>query len=225
MWAKQFLFTLIVNIIHQYATNKQFIQLSLTFVALFMHLRAYFFMHYIIQLYLVLGKCTRVHLQCTWIVPKYISQNMLYLNMFNVLELVPSYWVHVLAPTLKMSYRRFVGAAILLLADVFRCADCVDNIIINDIPCVKRKELGAGISKWFSNLNNNLDKSIADCLLVRGTFFVVLLVVIFGISILLLKIHQESRLFGPCNHSLLESISFRWFFYGVFSWVFSSFSP
>ena len=36
-----------------------------------------------------------------------------------------------------MSYHRFVGAAILLLANVFHCAVCVDNRIINDIPCVK----------------------------------------------------------------------------------------
>ena len=47
----------------------------------------------------------------------------------------------------KMSYHRFVGAAILLLANVFHCADCVGNRIINDITCVKRKELGDGISQ------------------------------------------------------------------------------
>ena len=58
----------------------------------------------------------------------------------------------------KLSYHRFVGAAILLLANVSHCADCVDNRIINDIPCVKRKELGDGINKWVSHLNNNLDK-------------------------------------------------------------------
>ena len=32
-------------------------------------------MRYIKHLYLVLGNCTQVHLQCTWVVPKYISQN------------------------------------------------------------------------------------------------------------------------------------------------------
>ena len=58
----------------------------------------------------------------------------------------------------KLSYHRFVGAAFLLLANVFHCADCVDNRIINDIPCVKRKELGDGISKWVSHLYNKLDK-------------------------------------------------------------------
>ena len=57
-----------------------------------------------------------------------------------------------------MCYHRFVGAAILLLANLFHCADCVDNRIINDIPCVKCKELGDGISEWVSHLNNNLDK-------------------------------------------------------------------
>ena len=35
----------------------------------------YIFMRYIIHLYLVLGNCTQVHLQCTWVAPKYISQN------------------------------------------------------------------------------------------------------------------------------------------------------
>ena len=33
------------------------------------------FMRYIIHLYLVLGNCTQVHLQCTWVVPKYTSPN------------------------------------------------------------------------------------------------------------------------------------------------------
>ena len=32
-------------------------------------------MRYIIHLYLVLGNCTQVRLQCTWVVPKYILQN------------------------------------------------------------------------------------------------------------------------------------------------------
>ena len=58
----------------------------------------------------------------------------------------------------KMSYHRFVGAAILLLANVFHCADCVGNRIIKDITCVKCKELGDGISQWVSHLNNDLDK-------------------------------------------------------------------
>ena len=35
----------------------------------------YILMRYIIHLYLVLGNRTQVHLQCTWVVPKYISQN------------------------------------------------------------------------------------------------------------------------------------------------------
>ena len=47
----------------------------------------------------------------------------------------------------KMSYHRLVGAAILLLANVFHCADCVDNKVINDIACVRRKELRDDISK------------------------------------------------------------------------------
>ena len=47
----------------------------------------------------------------------------------------------------KMSYHQFVGAAILLLANVFHCADCVDNKVINDIACVRRKELRYDISK------------------------------------------------------------------------------
>ena len=80
----------------------------------------------------------------------------------------------------KMTYHRFVGAAILLLANVFHCADCVDNIIINDIPCVKRKELGIVLVKWIPISIITWTKSIADCLLVRETFFVVLLVAIFG---------------------------------------------
>ena len=63
--------------------------------------------------------------------------------------------------------------------------------------------------------------TIANCLLVRGTFFVTLLVIILGVSILLLKIQQEARLLGPCNQSLLESLPFC----GVFSLVFSSSSP
>ena len=46
----------------------------------------------------------------------------------------------------------------MFLVNVFHCADCVDNRIINDILCVKRKELGDGISKWVSHLNNNLDR-------------------------------------------------------------------
>ena len=33
-------------------------------------------MRYNMHLYLVLCNCTQVHLQCTWEVPKYISQNL-----------------------------------------------------------------------------------------------------------------------------------------------------
>ena len=42
--------------------NKQVIQLNMTFVSQFMHLTLHFYALYI-------------HLQCTWVVPKYISQN------------------------------------------------------------------------------------------------------------------------------------------------------
>ena len=57
--------------------NKQVIQLSITFVLAFKHLVFYRYicMRYIIHLYLVLGECTQVHFQCTWVVPEYISQN------------------------------------------------------------------------------------------------------------------------------------------------------
>ena len=110
----------------------------------------------------------------------------------------------------KMIYHKFVGAAILLLANVLHCADCVDNIIINDIPCVKRKELGDVISKWVSISLIPWTRSIAECLLSRETFFVVSLVLILGVSILLLKIHQESLLCVPCNHSLLKFMTSRY---------------
>ena len=46
----------------------------MTFVSLFMK-SPVFFMGYIIHLYLVLINCTQVHLQRTWVVPKYIPQN------------------------------------------------------------------------------------------------------------------------------------------------------
>ena len=62
-----------------------------------MHLPVYFHALYYT---FVLGTCTQVHFQCTWVVPKYISQNRyLYLNIFKVLVLVPKYRVDVLAPT------------------------------------------------------------------------------------------------------------------------------
>ena len=63
-----------------------------------MHLTVYLY-----ELYytFVLGNCTQVHLQCTWVVPKYISQNpvlVLVLEyIFNVLVLVSKYRVDVLA--------------------------------------------------------------------------------------------------------------------------------
>ena len=52
--------------------NKQVIQLNMTFVSQFMHLTLHF---YALYYTFVLGNCTQVHLQCTWVVPKYISQN------------------------------------------------------------------------------------------------------------------------------------------------------
>ena len=54
--------------------NKQAIQLL---GSLFLNLciYRYIFMRYIIHLYLLLDNCTQVHLRCTWVVPKYISQN------------------------------------------------------------------------------------------------------------------------------------------------------
>ena len=39
-------------------------------------------MRYIIHLYLVLGNCTQVHLQSTWVVPKYISQNPVLVHFY-----------------------------------------------------------------------------------------------------------------------------------------------
>ena len=73
--------------------NKHVIQLSLTFVSLFMHLPIYFlYMCYIIHLYMVLVDCTQVHFQCTWVVPSTFRKTLyLYLNIFNVLVLVPKY--------------------------------------------------------------------------------------------------------------------------------------
>ena len=38
-------------------------------------------MCYIIHLYLVLGNCTQAHLQCTWVVPKYILQNSVLVHL------------------------------------------------------------------------------------------------------------------------------------------------
>ena len=98
-----FLLILIVNIIHQYATNKQVIQISITFVFFIYAFTGIFFMRYIIHLHLVLGNWTQVHLQCTWVVPKYISQNpVLVLEHFQCT--CTQYGVNVLAPTLLYSY-------------------------------------------------------------------------------------------------------------------------
>ena len=65
----------------------------------------------------------------------------------------------------KMSYHRFVGPAILLLGNVFHRANCVDNRIIKDIPCVMRKELVDVISKWVPISLITWTRSIAECLL------------------------------------------------------------
>ena len=78
--------TLTINIIQYY--NMQLInKLFNSIWPLFLNLCIYWyiFMRYIIHLYLVLGNCTQVHLKCTWVVPKYISQNPL-LVLVLVLE-------------------------------------------------------------------------------------------------------------------------------------------
>ena len=68
--------TLTINIVQYY--NMQLInKLFNSIWPLFLNLCLYWyiFMRYIIHLYSVLGNCTQVHLKCTWVLPKNISQN------------------------------------------------------------------------------------------------------------------------------------------------------